>query len=87
MMSQPSSPQLLSPPHPDAAANCDSHSDSDSNKASSVSSDVSHHSSGPASPIPGWKDLEGQGEVTCSVHPACAVILYCINVHYTRNVT
>ena len=41
----------------------------------------------PASPIPGWEDLDGQGEVTCSVHPACAVILYCINVHYARNVT
>ena len=30
---------------------------------------------------------DGQGEVTCSVCSACVVILYCINVHYTINVT
>ena len=43
----------------------ESDSDFDSNKASSVSSDDSHHSHG--TPSPKRVDLEGQGKVNCSV--------------------
>ena len=57
----------------------DSHSDSDSNKASSISSDVSHHSHGTPSPPP-----DEEGTVLFTVASVCHAVACSHSVSYNE---